>query len=82
MMVAAGAPVQRSDLTVADAAEDLLAHLELRGRKPTTLDTYRSSLRAHLLPLIGDSVLDLVRRQDIEQLNRAMQRRGSAPKTH
>ena len=46
--------------TIEEAGEQLVAHLSTLGRKPSTLNTYRSLLRAHLSPGLGELTLDRV----------------------
>jgi integrase len=71
----------RPDVTVETAGERLLRHLEALGRKPTTLGTYRSLFRTHLVPQLGDWPLDEVRPEDVEQLIATMRRGGIGAKT-
>src|SRR5438046_444833 len=45
----------RSGATVADACAEWLRHREQeRALKPSTLDGYRTTVRAHILPTLGD----------------------------
>lgn len=76
----APAPV-RPDVTVEDAASRLLAERKRKGRKPTTLATYRSIINTHVLPTLGKRPLDRVSREDIEKLIEAMQDAGKRSKT-
>ena len=70
-------------LTLEEAGERLLGHLEALGRKPSTLATYRSLLATHLEPLLGEVPLDQVEPEQIEQLIAAMRRDGKSAKlTH
>lgn len=71
----------RPDVTVEDAGERLISQLEALGRKPTTLGTYRSLLRAHLATHLGGKSLDQVRVEDVEALVAAMRRGGTGSKT-
>lgn len=71
----------RTSLTVATVGERLLRHLEIVGRKPTTLATYRSTLETHLLPAFGTLPLGEVDPERIENLMAAMQESGKAAKT-
>jgi integrase len=71
----------RASLTVAAVSERLLRHLEIVGRKPTTLATYRSTLETHLLPAFGTRPLSEVSPERIENLMAAMQESGKAAKT-
>ncbi len=49
----------RTAATFADAASEWLRFIEEdRERKPSTLNDYRSGLRAHLLPAFGDGPAD------------------------
>lgn len=67
-------------VTIDDAGRQLIAHLEALGRKPTTMNTYRSLLRAHLSRL-GDTSLDRIGVHDVEALIVEMRRDGLGPKT-
>jgi integrase len=71
----------RASLTVATVGERLLHRLEIVGRKPTTLATYRSTLETHLLPALGTLPLGEVGPEHIESLMTAMQEAGKAAKT-
>ena len=66
--------------TIEEAGSDLIDHLEALGRKPSTLTTYRSLLRAHLVPRLGDKTLDRVEAQHVEVMIRVMRRNGAGPK--
>jgi integrase len=71
----------RASLIVTAVSERLLHHLEIVGRKPTTLATYRSSLETHLLPALGALPLNEVDAEHVEDLMAAMQESGKAAKT-
>ena len=71
----------RTDVTVENAGERLLRHLEALGRKPTTLGTYRSLFHTHLVPELGDVPLDRVTPDDVEHLIATMRRRQLGAKT-
>jgi integrase len=71
----------RATLSVATVGERLLRHLEIVGRKPTTLATYRSTLETHLLPAFGAPPLGEVDPERIENLMAAMQESSKAAKT-
>ena len=71
----------RPDITVEQAGDHLLRHLDAVGRKPTTLDTYRSLFRTHLVPGLGDLPLDRARPEHVEGLIAAMRRDGKGAKT-
>ena len=64
-----------------EAAEHMLRQLEARGRKPTTLETYRSLFRTHLAPMLGDVSIDAVTPDRVEAIAAAMLREGKAAKT-
>jgi integrase len=68
-------------VTVAETGDRLVQHLGAVGRKPTTLDTYRSSLRAHLVIHLADRSLGQIGPQHVEALIVAMRNSGSGPKT-
>ena len=71
-----------AEITVADAGERLLRHLEAKGRKPTTLSTYDSTLRTHLQPPpLGELLLHKTRPEDVENLLASMRRDEKKPKT-
>lgn len=59
--------MMRTGATFADAASEWLRYLEQdRGRKPPTLQGYRSALRANLLPASGSVALEDVTTEAIE----------------
>jgi integrase len=66
--------------TVEEAGEQLLDHLAALGRKPSTLNTYRSLLRAHLSPHLGGSTLDRIEPAHVERLVAAMRQGGAGAK--
>ena len=66
--------------TVEEAGEQLVAHLSTLGRKPSTLNTYRSLLRAHLSPGLGDLTLDRVEPIHVERLVASMRHGGAGAK--
>ena len=68
-------------LTVADAGERLVDHLEALGRKPTTITVYRSILRTHLAVRLHDKLLARVEPDDVERMISKMRRDGAARKT-
>jgi integrase len=71
-----------AEITVAEAGERLLRHLEAKGLKPTTLGTYDSALRTHLRrPPLGDLQLHVVSPEQVEALLARMRNDGKAPKT-
>jgi integrase len=68
-------------LTVSEASERLVDHLEAVGRKPTTITVYRSLLRTHIARHLGDRDLDRVESEHVERMIAAMRRGGTGPKT-
>jgi integrase len=58
----------RTGATFADASVDWLRYIEHdRGRKPSTLQGYRSALNAHLLPAFGSMPVEEVTSERIER---------------
>lgn len=74
-------PVLAERVTVTQAGERLLSHLEALGRRPTTLRAYGAALRKHLSPALGALPLSRIEPQDVERFIAAERRRGVAPKT-
>jgi integrase len=74
-------PVLPGRITVAEAGEKLMVHLEAMGRKRSTLRSYRSQLRSQIVPRLGELPLARVRREDIEAFVAFCLRDGVAPKT-
>jgi integrase len=72
------APV--AGVSVSDTTDRLLEHLEAKGRKATTLSTYRSLVKTHLVPHMGDQDVEQVEPEQVEQLMAAMRRDGKGPK--
>jgi site-specific recombinase XerD len=70
-----------STLPFADVVELMLRDLEALERKETTLDNYRSILRAHLLPRFGELAVNRVRKGDIEEFMAALAEAGLAAHT-
>jgi hypothetical protein len=79
MMLSERGPRPGSTLPLAAAAEQMLRHLETIGRKPTTLNNYRSIMRAHLLPRFGKTGIEHLRRDQVEAFAAEMLRDGKAP---
>ncbi|MDQ6807184.1 MAG: tyrosine-type recombinase/integrase [Actinomycetota bacterium] len=73
-------PTTIERMTVQEAAQRLLGHLEAMGRKPSTLRAYRSKLAAQITPQLGDKPLARVRRDDVEAFRDGCLRRGLSPK--
>ncbi|HUY59864.1 MAG TPA: site-specific integrase [Solirubrobacteraceae bacterium] len=64
----------RTGATFADAAAEWLRYIEHdRGRKPSTLHGYRSTLNAHLLPAFGSMAVEDVTTEAIERWITAFQ---------
>ncbi len=68
-------------LTIAEAGERLIELLEVKGRKPTTIEAVRSTLRVHLAPQFGDRTLDRIDTAAVERFIAAERRAGMAPKS-
>jgi integrase len=66
--------------TIEEAGSRLVEHLESLGRKPTTLATYRSLLRTHIVPHLGSLSLHRVQAEHVERLVVSMRRSGASPK--
>jgi integrase len=75
------APRVAERLTVAEAGERYLRQLEGLGRKRSTLQDYRSTLRVHLIPAFGDQELDKVTRKHVQAFMVAKRREGKAQKS-
>lgn len=74
-------PAAGSSVSFASTAELMLRDLEALGRKPTTLDNYRSILRSHLLPRFGEVAVSQVKKSEIEALMAALTEAGKAART-
>lgn len=71
-----------AEVKVADGGDRLLKSLEAKGRKPTTLNTYSSTLKTHIQPPpLGDIPLHEVGPDDVEELLARMRREEKAAKT-
>ena len=68
-------------VTVAQAGQLMLERLEVKGRRRTTLATYESHIRVHLVPFFASQRLDRIGRREIEAFIRFMARNGSSVKT-
>lgn len=80
LMIETTTPPPAERLTVTEAAERLLTHLEAMGRKPSTLRAYRSKLAAQIKPRIGNRPLGKVRREDVEAFRDGCIRDGLSAK--
>ena len=74
-------PAAGSSVSFASTAELMLRDLEALGRKPTTLDNYRSILRSHLLPRFGEIAVSQVKKSEVEELMAALTEAGKAART-
>jgi integrase len=79
-MAEAVTPSRSADLTVTEAGERMIRHLESLGRKPSTISTYRSLLSSHLKPRLGKEPLSQVEPERIESLISAMRRDNKGAK--
>jgi hypothetical protein len=58
----------RTGATFADAATEYVRYIERdRGRKPSTLRGYRSTMDVHLLPVFGELPIESVSAEAIER---------------
>ncbi len=66
-MASAEAPATpMSGMSVSEACDRLVASLEARGRKASTLAAHESGLRAHLVPFFGNRALSRIETSDVE----------------
>src|SRR5919202_2692830 len=68
-------------LDISEASTRYLDRLEALGRKKSTLQDYRSTLRVHLAPFFGGRSVDRVDAQLVEAFIAAKQREGKAAKS-
>lgn len=80
-LVTEEAPPPETTVTVDQAAEHLMRHLEAIGRRATTLATYRSLYQTHLQRSAEEVALERFTRRDVEEVDRVMRRKELAPKT-
>jgi hypothetical protein len=52
-------------LNVGEAGERLIDQHEALGRKPSTIEGYRSALTVHLIPFFVDKPLGRIAREDV-----------------
>lgn len=78
-LVTAGPSHERP--AMAEAGERLVELLELKGRKPSTIEAVRSALRVHLVPHFGDRAVDRIDVRAVEGFIAAERRDGKAPKS-
>jgi len=74
------APPPETTVTVDQAVEHLMRHLEAIGRRPSTLATYRSLFKTHLQWGMEDAPLERITRRDIQELDSEMRRKGIGSK--
>ncbi len=67
-------------VTVTEAAERLVRHLEAMGRKPSTLRAYHSKLTAQITPRIGGKPIVKVSHDDVEAFRDGCLRDGLSAK--
>ena len=81
LMGEAAPPPLAEHVTARMAGESLIAELEARGRKPSTVQGYRSYLNVHLVPEFGNRPLDRIQKRDVEAfIQRRRQGRLPVPK--
>jgi integrase len=68
-------------VVLGEAGRRYLTHLEMLGRKRTTLADYESTLRVHLAPFFSGRSLDRVDVQLVEAFIQSKLREGRAPKS-
>lgn len=71
----------RERLTLEEAGERYLTHLELLGRRSTTLSDYRSALRVHLVPFFASRTLNAIDERLVEAFLQTKLRDGKAAKS-
>src|SRR4051812_27275079 len=64
--------------TVRDFAEEWLASA---GLKATTVESYRNNLKAHVLPVLGDRLIDDVKSSDVASLVATIHKSGASQRT-
>jgi hypothetical protein len=75
------APPVVERVTVKDAGDRLVAHLEALGRKPATIEAYESIVRVHLAPFFAGRALSSIEPEDIERFIRRTRKTGHATKS-
>lgn len=80
-LMTGAAPPVTARVTVNDAAERLLSHLEAMGRKPSTLRAYRSLVATQIAPRLGTQPIAKVTPEQIERFIADCLHDGLAPKT-
>jgi integrase len=75
-----GAPLSER-VSVGEAGQRLLAHLEAMGRKPSTMRSYESNFRIQIEQRLGDRAIAKVTQEHVEQFIADCIRDGLHPKT-
>src|SRR3954454_18618081 len=78
---AAAPPGQSERLSIEEAGKRYIRHLEAIGRKRSTIDDYRGTLRVHLAPFFGGRAMSAITRTDVEAFIATKQRASKAPKS-
>ena len=68
-------------LTMAEAGEHLIERMEIKGRKPTTIEATSSTLRVHLIPHFGEQRIDRIDTRAVDRFIAVERRAGAAPKS-
>jgi integrase len=75
------APAITERLTVEQTGRHLIRHLDGLGRKRSTIESYESILRVHLVPYFGERELQRIGREDVEGFSAACRRNGQSVKS-
>ncbi|MFN8203589.1 MAG: site-specific integrase [Solirubrobacteraceae bacterium] len=75
------APAITDRLTVEQTGRHLIRHLDGLGRKRSTIESYESILRVHLVPYFGERELQRIGREDVEGFSAACRRNGQSVKS-
>ncbi len=67
--------------TVEDVTNSLRRRLQVRGLRPSSLESYESIQRVHVSPLLGSRPITTVDTDDVEAFSAALLKKGLAPKT-
>jgi len=71
----------RERMSVGEVGERLVERLELKGRKASTVEAVRSTIRIHLVPQFGELAIDRIDLPAIERFIAAERRSGKSPKS-
>jgi integrase len=80
-LIEATKPLPPERLSVEEAGRRLVAHLGELGRKRSTLASYESCLRVHLVPFFGTRPLHRITREEVEAFIAQKASEGLAPKS-